>query len=353
MKIMFVFGTRPEVIKLAPVILQAQKKGHEVFTVAVEQHKGILNSALRDFNIKPSWRLRIARDTSSLHAVSAAILRDLPSYLFMRKPEWIIVQGDTLTSFIAGFIGYLEKIKICHVEAGLRTRNLSHPFPEEAMRQLTARIATIHACPTFNAIKELETENIQGKAFVAGNTVVDSVNIFKNIVKDKQNHVLLTLHRRENDNKAIQRIMNGIKHFCKNSPEYEITFPCHPNPRIREAVKPLKDFHQIKVIEPVGYSECLSLIQKSKFVVTDSGGIQEEAGILGVPAIVCRETTERMESIEAGASILVGSDTEKLLSAMSKMKDDISRKKFETVVREYGDGKASERIIEKLESYNE
>lgn len=355
MKVVVIFGTRPEVIKLAPVVKELEEKGHEVIKVAVGQHTQLLEMALRDFRIEGCLRLDIERKTGSLIEIAHKALEKLKAIEDVKELDWVVVQGDTLTTFLGAMAGFLAGVKVCHVEAGLRTWNLASPFPEEGMRQMVSRISSLNCCPTQKAINNLWEEGKFGPAtiaYVTGNTVVDAINMVSGKYYDKQNHVLMTIHRREKDSDDIKAVMDAVREFCELSPDWVVTFPCHPNPVIREAIKPVKDHGNLHVVDPVSYPECLDLILKSKFVLTDSGGIQEECGALAVPVIVCRENTERPESVSAGASVLAGSDKDTILKYMLDFKEDEKRKKHEVHVTAYGDGRAAKRIVTRMEEEN-
>lgn len=345
MNLLFVAGTRPEVIKLAPVIKKAKERGHTVELAALTQHTDLLDRALDDFCLTPDYEIKVKRKTSELDEFIAKSVGPLSEAMTVWERDWVIIQGDTLSTFMGAFCGFLRKSKVCHVEAGLRTYNLEHPFPEEALRQLTARVTTLNCAPTERAAQALRSESVLGKIAVTGNTVVDAVRMMVDPDKPREKHVLFTMHRRENGDDEQRKILDAMTAWCKENPDWLITWPKHPRMKWKS---PVMNF---KVIEPVGYRQSLEFIVKSGFVVTDSGGIQEESGILGVPALVCRETTERKESVEAGASVLVGSDPDKLYSEMMKLTDQGYRKKMSVKVKEYGDGLASERIVKEMEDY--
>lgn len=354
-KLIFVMGTRPEAIKLAPLIQQANASGFRTEVLAVMQHTSLLTNVCKEFGIK-ARKLTFDRLDGSLPELIGIVTPKLNKILKQEKKTTIlVVQGDTMTAYLGALVGFLNGLRVVHVEAGLRTRNTKNPFPEEMIRQSIARMTALHCAPTVKAKENLEEERVPGIISVTGNTIVDAVRMVCGGARtDRLNQVYMTIHRRENETDEMLNIFGAVKTFCKMMPEWRVVFPCHPAKRVQEtARKVLKGVPNLSFIDPVGYTESLALIRESKFVLTDSGGIQEEAGILGVPAIVCRETTERMESVNAGASILIGSDKFKIIDMMRSwaMNQD-ELKSRSVVVMDYGDGKASKRILEVIRTYD-
>lgn len=347
MKIAIVVGTRPEVIKLAPLIKKLDQE--DCLLIGIGQHDELLFQALKEFGLECDEFVSINRITGSMNEMIAQVPVELEGILeAYNQFDTVVVQGDTMTTFVAAMTSYLCKKKIVHVEAGLRTYNLDHPYPEEAFRQMVSRIATLNCVPTKDAMNSLLIEKVSGKIVVTGNTIVDSVQMMRSDGVEKEKNVLLTIHRRESNAGDLERIFAAVKMFAKKHDDWSVVFPVHP--RLEEAVfNEFRDMTNVLIDSPVKYSELLWLIQRSSFVVTDSGGIQEEAGVLGTPTVVCRETTERVESIDVGASVLCGRDTEKIFNEMDRLaSDEEYRKNRSVIVTAYGDGKAAERIIEAI-----
>lgn len=371
-KILIVFGTRPEAIKMAPVVkelLSSQKL--EVKVCVTAQHREMLDQVLSLFNIKPDYDLDIMKKGQDLFDVTIRILEDLKKVILDYKPDLILVHGDTTTSFTAALAGFYSGTVIAHVEAGLRTYNLQAPWPEEANRQLTGRLTKYHFAPTDKAKQNLEHEHIESKnILVTGNTVIDALLLVQeqiesvagdnarsllkesgySIRKDKQ-VILVTGHRRENFGEGFLNICAAIKKIAVNNPDMDIVYPVHLNPNVQEPVmKLLKGHKNIYLIEPLDYLPFVYLMMNSYLVITDSGGIQEEAPALGKPVLVMRETTERPEAVDAGTVVLVGTDSEKIYRGVDELihNKDLYQK-MSLSHNPYGDGKASSRIRQFLE----
>lgn len=359
MKIMIVLGTRPEVIKLAPVIKKL-KEHTEVIVCATGQHREMLKQALELFQIKPDIDLEVMLEGQSLNQLGSKILFGMDGVLKEYQPEWLIVQGDTTSAFYAALAAYHLNIKIAHIEAGLRTGDLKNPFPEEANRSMLARIADIHFAPTQTSKKALINEGIDAnRVLVSGNTVVDSIQLIisnwingkpKKIsdlivnITNKGPFVLVTCHRRENFGDVILNITSMIKALAKKYNHYQWIFPVHLNPEVRLPVmQTLQNISNVHLIDPVDYETSLFLISKSHLVLTDSGGIQEEAPSFGVPAVVMRLKTERNEGIKTGHAKLAGQDPKNIQKEVDYYllhPNELSNKN-----NPYGDGKASDRIL--------
>ncbi len=360
-RILTVFGTRPEAIKLAPVIkeLEISPELHSI-TVATAQHREMLDQVLRLFEIVPDYDLDIMRPKQSLFDVTGKVLHDLREVFLQEKPDMVLVQGDTTTTFAAALAAFYLKISVGHVEAGLRTFNKYRPFPEETNRVLTTHLADMHFAPTQTAKENLLKENIPtDKIYVTGNTVIDALlevvkrdYIFKHPVLSKidfnsKRTVLVTAHRRESWGKPLKNICEAISRIAKLHPEIEVVFSVHLNPQVREvAYSVLKNTERIHLIDPLDYEPFVQLMNKSHIILTDSGGIQEEAPSLGKPVLVLREVTERPEGVEAGTVKVVGTDMENIVAETERLLNDQSEyKKMARAVNPYGDGKSSKRIV--------
>lgn len=357
----FVFGTRPEIIKLSPVIAAAQQqKRFKINIIHTGQHDSLANETLAVFNIKPDVNLSIMTPNQTLNLVSQRILQKLEPYLASQpRSDMVIVQGDTASVFLAAISAYHQQIPIAHIEAGLRTNNIYSPFPEEGYRQMTSRITDLHFCPTQISVDNLIKEGIKRSSIhKVGNTVVDALlsvsskklphpKLLEGISLDKR-IVLVTQHRRENFGKKHQNILLAIQDIAKTHKRTaEIIFPLHPNPNIKRIVNHyLGKLKNVHLIEPLDYFAMVKMMEKSHLIITDSGGIQEEAPTFKVPVIVTRDTTERPEGVSAGLSFLVGSDRKLITNLSNKiLLDDQYSKKFKTIKNPYGDGDSAKKII--------
>ena len=375
---MLVFGTRPEAIKMAPLVKEFQKHTDKFETVVcvTGQHREMLDQVLKIFSIIPDYDLNIMRQGQDLYDVTARVLLGMREILKNIKPDIVLVHGDTSTSTAAALAAFYQQIPVGHVEAGLRTHDIYSPWPEEMNRQITGRIATYHFAPTILSRKNLISENVKGEqVIVTGNTVIDAINwVVDTIKKDKElanildeelrisgynpnrlvggkKLVLITGHRRENFGTGFISICTAIKDLNKKYPDVDFVYPMHLNPNVRKPIHEVfgKDISHVEnmfFIEPLEYLTFVSLMEKSYMVLTDSGGIQEEAPALGKPVLVMRDTTERPEALEAGTVELVGTDYEKIVGTVSKLIDDVEHyEKMSHAVNPYGDGKACERIV--------
>ncbi|MDP1676136.1 MAG: UDP-N-acetylglucosamine 2-epimerase (non-hydrolyzing) [Bacteroidota bacterium] len=367
-KIAVIFGTRPDTIKLAPVIKELKKFGQyfSVCLIATAQHREMLDDVLSVFSIQPNYDLNVMTPSQSLSALTQRMLEKLDYVLAMENPDMIVVQGDTATTFVASLAAFYRKIPVVHVEAGLRTNNKLYPFPEEIYRRLTTHVADVHCTPTPNATKALLREGILRKNIhCSGNTVIDALrsNIdsnykfllkqLNNIVAQQKRIVIVTTHRRENLGEPLQNICSAIKILAKKYHDVNFVFPIHLNPKVRKIVlEELDGIQNIFLLAPLNYSDFVNLIAISYAVITDSGGLQEEAPSLGKPVLVLREVTERPEAIFSGTVRLVGTSTKKIVETADKL---LSNKKFyhsmSAAVNPYGDGKASERIVNVILSH--
>lgn len=363
MKVMTIFGTRPEAIKMAPVVKELLK--HEEFDVKVcltAQHREMLDQVVDLFNLPVDYDLDIMKKSQSLYDITSRVLCGLEEVLEKEKPDYVLVHGDTTTTFSAALAAFYKGIKVAHVEAGLRTGNLRSPFPEEANRRLTGVVANIHFAPTEVAQSNLLHEGKNpDTVFVVGNTVIDA--LFHTVKKDYEfedkeiqnieEHkrvILVTTHRRENLGAPMHHVYRALKRLVKDVPDTEVVFPVHRNPLVRKSVREeLLGIPQIHLVEPMEYEPFTNLMSRCDIVLTDSGGIQEEAPSLGKPVLVLRDTTERPEAINAGTVKLVGTDEDKIYNEAYKLLtlEDEYRKMSEAV-NPYGDGKSSQRIAQTL-----
>jgi UDP-N-acetylglucosamine 2-epimerase (non-hydrolysing) len=374
---MTIFGTRPEAVKLAPVIkkLEEYKEDFESIICVTAQHRQMLDQVLELFDIKPHYDLNIMKPNQSLFELTSNVLLNIQPILEKEKPDIILVQGDTTTVFVASLAAFYLKIKIGHVEAGLRTFNKYSPFPEEINRKITTCMADLHFAPTQTSKDNLLKENTEEKdIFITGNTVIDALfltieklkndelnNTFSEKVKgiselinkinpksDKK-VILLTGHRRENFGQGFENICHGVKEIANNT-DVEIIYPVHLNPNVREPVmRIIGGIKNIHLIEPLDYEPFVYLMSKSHIILTDSGGVQEEAPSLGKPVLVMRDTTERPEAVIAGTVKLVGTDKDLLVKETNKLLHDKNAYDSMSMAHNpYGDGKASQRIIDAL-----
>ncbi len=350
MKVAFVFGTRPEVIKIAPVYLQFQRMGENILTIATAQHREMMDMMTRLFHIVPNYDLNIMIHNQSLNYLVSRVVQDLECILQKEKPDLVVVQGDTTTAFSSALCAFHLSIPVAHIEAGLRTNNIYDPFPEELNRRLIDVIARYLFAPTHRARKNLIREGVDEKRIhVVGNTVVDALEFIKNSVDlmkirkkfvDQDDYFLITLHRRENIGERMVSILKAVRKFVKES-NLKAVFPVHKNPRVKEIVlKQLTGEDHFILLEPVDYEHFLALLDGARFVVTDSGGVQEEAPSFGKFVVVARETTERPELIQYGYGVLAGTAESSVYKALKIAQD----KRVNNVSNPFGDGKASERI---------
>lgn len=364
LKVLFILGTRPEAIKLAPLIL-AFKNDKDITTKVciTAQHRQMLDQVLKFFLIEPDFDLNIMKDNQTLFDISAIGLKLLEPVLNEFAPNLIFVQGDTTTAFIGALAGYYKKIPIAHVEAGLRSGDLFSPFPEEGNRKLISQIGSYHFAPTQLSAENLQRDGIKDHIHIVGNTVVDALLLGLNILKNQDQKsieeaflaidfskkiILVTGHRRESFGDPFMNICRAIKQIAvsfKN--EIEIVYPVHFNPNVRKPVNELlSGLDNVHLIEPLSYQYLIWIMNKSFFVLTDSGGIQEEAPSLGKPVLVMRDVTERMEGVVAGTAKLVGSDEKRIIEEITILLTNQNEyEKMATATNPYGDGKSSERIL--------
>ncbi|MGB4177037.1 MAG: UDP-N-acetylglucosamine 2-epimerase (non-hydrolyzing) [Halanaerobiales bacterium] len=363
-RVMTIFGTRPEAIKMAPLVKELEREPEIESIVAVTaQHREMLDQVLDLFAIRPDYDLDIMEAGQSLTSISVRVLEGLEKVLAEVQPDLVLVHGDTSTSFLAALAAFYQQIRIGHVEAGLRTYNKYSPFPEEMNRQLTGVLTDLHFAPTPAARENLFRENIPaGKIFVTGNTVIDALlqtvqedyhfndEILDGIDFRNKKLILLTAHRRENLGQPMEDIFRAVRRLVQKYEELELVFPVHLNPVVRElAASVLGDMDRVHLIEPLDYEPFVNLMARSYLVLTDSGGIQEEAPGLGKPVLVLRNTTERPEAIAAGTVRLVGTDPEAIYQAATELiRDQEKYALMANAVNPYGDGKAARRIVNRI-----
>lgn len=367
--ILFVFGTRPEVIKLAPVILELKKYPDKYNTIIcnTEQQKELSNQTLAYFGLKADINLDCMRPNQSLLEVQTRILNALDNVFKNNKIDATIVQGDTMTVLCGALASFYRKIPVYHVEAGLRSYDIYEPFPEEIMRQMTSRVAEINFAPTDKNRQALLKENIKDeKIFVVGNTVIDALfclsdatlneakKYFENLninIDDKL--VLITVHRRENHGERIDRILDAIESLVKKYSDHTFVIPVHPNPNVKDKIySRLGQYQNVSLLKPLDYPYLVYLMKNAKLILTDSGGIQEEAPSFGCPTLVMRYETERQEGIDAGVSVLVGADYDKIVSHSETI---LSKTRTQTRLKAqnpYGDGNSAKKIVEIINQQN-
>lgn len=363
-KILIIFGTRPEAIKMAPLVKEFRKYSEKFETkvCVTAQHREMLDQVLEFFEIKPDFDLDLMRPGQNLYTLTANIISSLQDTLEDFKPDYVFVHGDTTTTMAGSIASFYSGAKVCHVEAGLRTHNKWSPFPEEINRQLTGRIADYHFAPTETSKKNLLAENIaEENIIVTGNTVIDA--LLQSVAKvdadpsaliqeldkklDGKEVVLVTGHRRENHGDGFIRICEALKEIALQKPNIKIIYPVHLNPKVQEPVnRILKDIENVILIDPLAYQDFIWLMNRAKLIITDSGGVQEEAPSLGKPVLVMRGTTERPEAVDAGTVILVGTNKELIIKETLDLLNNKERfKQMSQLHNPYGDGKTCEKIV--------
>jgi UDP-N-acetylglucosamine 2-epimerase (non-hydrolysing) len=377
---MLVFGTRPEAIKMCPLVKEFQKYPEEFETIVcvTGQHREMLDQVLSIFGVRPDFDLNIMKQGQDLYDVTARVLTGMRDVFKACKPDVVLVHGDTTTSTAAALAAFYQQIPVGHVEAGLRTHNIYSPWPEEMNRQVTGRVAVYNFAPTPLSEKNLQAENVHGKIFVTGNTVIDALHMVVDKLKDDQSLadrqtgvlkqagydvtrldggrklVLITGHRRENFGEGFISMVTAMKDLSEKYPGVDFVYPMHLNPNVRKPIREvfgedLTAYPNFFFIEPLQYLEFVYLMEKSTVVLTDSGGIQEEAPGLGKPVLVMRDTTERPEALESGTVRLVGTDHDLIVNEVSTLLDDpAAYDRMSKAVNPYGDGKACDRIVRAL-----
>jgi len=365
LKVMVVFGTRPEAIKMAPLVLELQKHSDciETITVVTAQHRQMLDQVLETFRIQPNYDLDIMGKNQSLLDITAKILQKFDPIVKKELPDMILVHGDTTTTFVASLVAFYNQVRIGHVEAGLRTFDKYSPFPEEMNRQMTDNLADLYFAPTTDSKENLLKENHPESAIIiTGNTAIDALKLtvqsdYYHEVLDRldplKKLVLVTMHRRENQGQPMRDVFTALREMVDVHSELEVVYPVHLSPAVQEAAKDILSSHErIHLIEPLDVLDFHNLASRGYFIMTDSGGVQEEAPSLGKPVLVLRDTTERPEGVRAGTLKLVGTDPNRVKEAMTALlTDEKLYKDMSQAPNPYGDGKASERIVQAIQHY--
>jgi UDP-N-acetylglucosamine 2-epimerase (non-hydrolysing) len=371
-KNLIIFGTRPEAIKMAPLVQEFKKNPNfETRVCVTAQHREMLDQVLDFFHIIPDYDMNLMKPGQNLYSLTATIITKLKPILEDFKPDYVYVHGDTTTTMASSIAGFYSGAKVCHVEAGLRTFNKWAPFPEEINRSITGRVADFHFAPTKIAAQNLLNETVKNENIsITGNTVIDALEAsinrldtyenkeilkLKSIKDTNKKLILVTGHRRENHGEGFIRICNALKEIALQNEDVQIIYPVHLNPKVLKPVHEiLGDIPNINLIEPLSYPAFVWLMNQSYLIITDSGGVQEEAPSLGKPVLVMRDTTERPEAVDAGTVILVGTDEQRIINEASILLSNTNRYEMMSQLHNpYGDGKASQRIvdfIEKLEN---
>jgi len=361
LKVITIFGTRPEAIKMAPLILELHKHPEQIESLVcvTAQHRQMLDQVLDIFQIKPDYDLNVMKDRQTLNEITIRVLQGLEPVFQEAKPDLILVHGDTLTTFVASYAAFLQQIQVGHVEAGLRTWNKLSPYPEEMNRQLTGVLSDLHFAPTDWSASNLRKENkAEAQIYVTGNTVTD---VFQYTIRDDFRHplldwangrrlILMTAHRREAQGEPHRQIFRAVRRIADEFEDIAIVYPVHLSPAVREpAYEILGDHPRIKLVDPLDVFELHNFYPHAHMILTDSGGLQEEAPSFGVPVLVLRDTTERPEGIEAGTLELVGTDEETVYArTRALLTDEVLYAKMSQSANPYGDGQASQRIVQAI-----
>ncbi len=368
MKIIIIAGTRPEIVKVAPVVQEFKKHNDiEVLLCNSGQHKQMIDKTFADFNLKPDISLDVMSDNQSLASLTAKLFISIDKVFESEKPDWVVVQGDTTTVMVSAMCAFYRNIKIAHIEAGLRSFDKKAPFPEETNREIVTRVADLHFAPTRNAYANLIREGIDPDfAFVTGNTVIDSLIWSKNYLKDKisdylnplvlkayndnKKIILVTTHRRENFGNGMEEICGAVKNLAHHYKDALFVCPVHLNPHVKEPINDfLKGIDNILLLPPQSYLSFQAILNVSYLVLTDSGGLQEEASALNKPVLVMREVTERPEGVKTGCAILVGTKSDNIFKRVSSLMNDSEEyKKMANAQNPYGHGHSSERIVDAI-----
>lgn len=369
-RVMCVFGTRPEAVKLAPVVHALRKSTRLEPVVAVTaQHREMLDQMMKWFDVKADYDLDLMRHGQTLAALTGRVLNGVDELLSKDRPDLLLVQGDTVTVMAAALAAFYQKVPVGHVEAGLRTNDRYNPFPEEMARRQTARLASLHFAPTPLAVENLKAEGIVDNVIMTGNTVIDALldtasrlkeeaidkKLYGDTDFDKYKVLLVTAHRRENWGQGMDEIALALRQIADHFPDVQVLYPIHKNPVVRESIEPVFAGHErLKLVEPLDYVPFVYAMRRSHFVLTDSGGVQEEAPALGKPVLVMRTNTERPEAVAAGAAKLVGVTRDSIVAgATALMENPDQYASMSAAVNPFGDGHAAERIVQAIESYFE
>ena len=361
-KVMTVFGTRPEAIKMAPIVLELAKHPDKITPVVAvtAQHREMLDQVLKLFHIKPDYDLDIMAQGQTLFDITTKAMQGLDKVLTAEKPDIVLVHGDTTTTFAGALAAYYHQIPVGHVEAGLRTHNIYSPFPEEMNRKLTGCVAALNFAPTETSEHNLLSENVPAESiFVTGNTVIDALHhtvrddfafsdeLLQKIDFKNKRIILVTTHRRENLGEPMRHVYKALRQLTEEFDDVEVVFPVHKNPKVREVVnEELGGLDKVHLIDPLDYEPFANLMHRAHLILTDSGGVQEEAPALGKPVLVLRDTTERPEAVEAGTVKLIGTDRDRVYNeARELLTNKAEYNHMAAAVNPYGDGKAAARII--------
>ena len=367
MKVLSVFGTRPEAIKMCPLIKMMEENSEiESIVCLTGQHREMLQQVLDIFNVKADYNLDIMKKGQTLTSITSDILVGLEQIFKEETPDLVLVHGDTTTSFAAALAAFYQQLPVGHVEAGLRTYDKYSPFPEELNRNLTGKIAELHFAPTKQNAENLRKENIHQNVYITGNTVIDSMQttirekyVFHNSKLNNYDYeqkriILLTAHRRENWGKPHENIFSAVKDILEKHSDVEVIYPVHPNPIVKNMAESVfAGENRVHLIEPLDVQDTHNLINKSYLIMTDSGGIQEEAPSCGKPVVVLRNETERMEAVEAGTVVMAGTDRKKVFDLVDELlTNEDAYMRMAHAVNPYGDGKASQRIVKHILEWN-
>jgi UDP-N-acetylglucosamine 2-epimerase (non-hydrolysing) len=358
MRVVAVLGTRPEVIKLAPVIAELRAHDAETVVVSTGQHRELLDQMLEQFELEPDIDLGVMRPQQRLSDLTAELVRGLGDTVGALQPDWVLVQGDTSTTLCGALAAFYEAVPVAHVEAGLRSGHNDSPFPEEANRRLVARLARLHLCPTSGSAGNLILEGVpESDVLVTGNTVIDALlwaverarRLEPPVPRLRRRRILLTLHRRESQGESMRRVCDAVRALSARG-DIEVVFPVHRSPAVRDVVLPqLRGCPGVHLCDPLDYLSLINVLDSSDLVLTDSGGLQEEGPTLGKPVLVLRDTTERPEAIEAGVARLVGTNPELIVHSVARLLDDaVAYAEMAHPENPFGDGRASRRIVRAL-----
>jgi len=365
LKVMTIFGTRPEAIKMAPVVLELQKHPDKIQSIVAvtAQHREMLDQVLHLFDIRPDYDLDIMKSSQTLFDITSRALVGLREVLAEARPDLVLVHGDTTTTFVGALAAFYQQIPVGHVEAGLRTHNKYSPYPEEMNRKLTGVLTDLHFAPTQTARQNLLQENVLPESiFVTGNTVIDALlstvnpsyrfvdELLSSVSFETNRVILVTTHRRENLGEPMRQVYQALKRIVLEYPDVEILFPVHKNPKVREVVDSvLGNLPRVHLTDPMDYEPFANLMDRATMILTDSGGIQEEAPSLGKPVLVLRDTTERPEAIDAGTVRLIGTAEETVYSEIKALLTDPDQyRAMSEAANPYGDGQASARIVQAI-----
>ncbi len=367
-RVMCVFGTRPEAVKLAPVVHALRRsKMLEPVVAVTAQHREMLDQMMRWFDVKADYDLDLMRHGQTLAELTSRVVTGVDGLLSKEKPDLLLVQGDTVTVMAAALAAFYQKVPVGHVEAGLRTNDRYNPFPEEMSRRQTGKLATLHFAPTTLAVENLRREGITENVYMTGNTVIDALldtasrlkedyidkSLFGKADFEKYKVLLVTAHRRENWGQGMDEIALALRQIVDTCPDVQVLYPIHKNPVVRESMEPVFEGHdRLITVEPLDYVPFVYAMRKCHFILTDSGGVQEEAPALGKPVLVMRTNTERPEAVDAGAAKLVGVSQATIFGGAEQlMTSPASYTTMSTAINPFGDGHAAERIVEAIERY--